>query len=310
MSSISSIGNSVGSTMLKQMQEEMFKKVDTNGDGSISKEEFSQLSNSGESQGGLDAESMFTSLDADNDGAINRLESDASIARLAQQMESRGAGPQGQPPGPPPSGGSGLSGKTEESANASTIFDEMDTNQDGTVSLAELTAALESQDKNSSSSNPESLLENIGTALQSGDISSAKELLAALQQDVTAHNGGDDNEPFSKDLQALAETLESGDLVNAQTVLSGIQEKMLVHGPQRQMADNGQNQDDNSRDSVRQTLQGLLDSVDGLSGSNADSSVTDTLKSLIAAALNSYKEQGANMYLQGVTGSTALSALA
>ena len=101
-SSIGGIGGGVSAALLQRMQEEMFKTADANGDGTISKDELGQVAKSGENQDGTNVDTLFSQLDSDSDGAISRLESDAAIARLGQQMQSQGMPPQGPPPGPPP----------------------------------------------------------------------------------------------------------------------------------------------------------------------------------------------------------------
>lgn len=304
MSSISSVSSSMSSSMLKQMQEAMFKKVDTNGDSSISKDEFSALSKSGETQSS-DAEAMFAQLDSDSDGAISRLESDAAIAKIGQEMQSQGMRPQGPPPGPPPSDQS----ESEESTDATAIFDAMDTNKDGTVSLAELTAALEADEDSSSSSDPKSLLDTISTALESGDTATAQAALATLQKQAAARNGGSTDDPFNKDLQELSDALESGDTSTAQSLVAGIQEKMAAHGPSHEMAGSGQQQDQSSGDTVAQTLQSLLNALEESSSSSKDG--TDSfLKSILAAALESYREQSTSSYGQSTVISTTLTATA
>jgi Ca2+-binding EF-hand superfamily protein len=305
MSSISSVGSSMSSSMLKQMQEEMFKKVDTNGDSSISKEEFSALSKSGEAQSSSDAEAMFAQLDSNSDGAISRLESDAALAKVGQEMKAQ-APPPGPPPGPPPSETS----ESEDSSDASAVFDDMDTNKDGTVSLAELTAALESSDESSSSSDPKSLLDTISTALKSGDTTTAQTALATLKEQAAARNGGQTDDPFNKDLQSVSDALASGDTSAAQSLVAGIQEKMAAHGPDQHGAEAGQNQNSSSQDSVAQTLQSLLDALDTSSESDKDSSTSDTLKSILTAALNSYMQQSSNSYAQNAVNGTTLSASA
>ena len=239
---VSSIGSSTGglnAAALKKMQEEMFKAVDSNSDNKIDKTEMSayqqtQQANGG--QGGPSVDDIFKNLDADNDSAISRLESDAGIAKLAQQMQSgkTASGPsselkskvfnsadqngdgsiskdelttlmadsnqsatdiaetfdaldtnqdgsisksesdvavdkasqqrkaQGPPPPPPPSDSS-----SSESTSSTTVFDELDTNEDGTVSASELLAAFTNDDSSSSDSS-------------SVDSSAVKELFDAM----------------------------------------------------------------------------------------------------------------------------------
>jgi len=150
MSSVGSIGSSMSSSMLQQMQEERFKKGDVNGDSSISKDEFDTLSKTAKNKGGDTAEAMFAQFDSDSDGAISRLESDAAIAKASQEMRGQGMRGQGPPQGMPPSTGSEAS--LTDSSDVSEVFDEMDTNQDGVVSLAEMTEALATSDQSESSS--------------------------------------------------------------------------------------------------------------------------------------------------------------
>ncbi|MDD2501520.1 MAG: EF-hand domain-containing protein [Geobacter sp.] len=150
MSSIGGIGSSMSSSMLQQMQEERFTKGDTNGDSSISKDEFDALSKLGKSRGGDDTDAMFAQFDSDSDGALSRLESDAAIARASQEMRGQGMRSQGPPQGPPPSKGSET--LSSDNTDVSAVFDEMDTNQDGVVSLAEMTEALATSDQSESSS--------------------------------------------------------------------------------------------------------------------------------------------------------------
>ncbi|NJD39597.1 MAG: hypothetical protein FIA89_14940 [Geobacter sp.] len=150
MSSVGSIGSSMSNSMLQQMQEVRFKKGDINGDSSISKDEFDTLSKTGKNRGGDTTDAMFAQFDSDSDGAISRLESDAAIAKASQEMRGQGMRSQGPPQGMPLSAGSGTS--LADSSDVSVVFDEMDTNQDGVVSLAEMTEALSTSDESESSS--------------------------------------------------------------------------------------------------------------------------------------------------------------
>jgi Ca2+-binding EF-hand superfamily protein len=304
MSSISSVSSSMSSSMLKQMQEEMFKKADANNDSSISKDEFSAMSKSEDIKSSSDAATMFAQFDTDSDGALSRLESDAAIAKAGQEMQSQGARPQGPPPGPPPSEESETS--SSDSSDVSAIFDEMDTNQDGVVSLAEMTAALDSSEESESATDSKTLLDTISTALESGDTTTAQAALATLQEQAAARNGGNVNDPFNKDLQELSDALASGDTSSAQSLVAGIQEKMAAHGPQNQMAGDSQNQNADSQDTVAQTLQSMLDALEESSATSEDS-VNSALQSVIASALNSYMQQSSSSYSQTTVSGTSVS---
>ena len=308
--SISSVGGGMNSFALKQMQEELFKAGDKNGDGTISKDELSQVAKSGNNQEGTSVDDMFSQLDSNSDGAISRLESDAAIAKMGQEMQSRGTRPQGPPPGAPPAKGGDNTSDSSQDSDAATIFDAMDTNKDGTVSLAELTAALASKSDSTSSTGPESLLNNLSTALESGDISAAREALIALQNEVSSRNNGQGNDPFSEDLQSLASALESGNLSDAQDVFAGIQEKLSARPPHRQAMENTQNQGNTTQDAVAKTLQALLDAVDESSSATSATITNDSLKSILTTALNSYKQQSTNSYEQGSVSGSILTATA
>ena len=309
--SIGSVGGGMNSYALKQMQEELFKAGDKNGDGTISKDELSQVAKSGNNQEGTSVDDMFSQLDSNSDGAISRLESDAAIAKMGQEMQSQGARPQGPPPGAPPAKGGDEPSDSSQDSDAATIFDAMDTNKDGTVSLVELTAALDtSKSDSTSSTDPESLLNNLSTALESGDISAAREALIALQNEVSSRNNGQGNDPFSEDLQSLTSALESGNLSDARDVFAGIQEKLSARPPHGQAMENTQNQGNNTQDAVAKTLQALLDAVDESSSATSATITNDSLKSILTTALNSYKQQSTNSYEQGSVSGSILTATA
>ena len=123
------------------LKDKVFKNGDQNGDGSISKDELSKLlSNS--SQSNTTVDDLMSALDTDNDGSISKSESDAAIDKAGQQRHAQG------PPPPPPPADSSSSSSDKTSSNQ--IFDALDTNEDGTVSVSELLAALSSNDGSSS----------------------------------------------------------------------------------------------------------------------------------------------------------------
>jgi len=100
MSTISGITNSYITTMLqntkKPSADEMFSKIDTDGDGSISEAELTVMQEEMFQMSGqtVDAVSYFSDYDADGDGLLAREEMDSLMAKLHEIM--------GPPPPPPP----------------------------------------------------------------------------------------------------------------------------------------------------------------------------------------------------------------
>ena len=112
----------------------MFKKLDSNSDGSIDKEEF--LANIKKQDGDTDEKllKMFEDTDTDGDGKITQAENEAAMKKMQQG---------GKPKGPPPAQGAGASSKasssssTSSSSSSSSSYDVRDTDKDGEVSLQE-----------------------------------------------------------------------------------------------------------------------------------------------------------------------------
>ncbi|WP_435635406.1 XopAW family type III secretion system calcium-binding effector [Pseudomonas solani] len=100
-----------------KLQEKLFSLLDSNGDGSVAKDELSTaLANAKESDSGitLDIDELFAQLDANSDGSID-LDETAALT---------------PPPPPPPAGGFG--GDSEE------LFSALDADGDGSISQDEL----------------------------------------------------------------------------------------------------------------------------------------------------------------------------
>lgn len=111
---------------LSEMRQTMFNMIDQNGDGSIDKSELTALSQ----QNGSDlVDEIFSKVDTNQDDLISKIEFDASLAKMEQQMKNGDSGMSalsGMPPPPPPEN----------------VFDTADTNDDGFVSKDELTAVM------------------------------------------------------------------------------------------------------------------------------------------------------------------------
>ncbi|MEH3087833.1 MAG: EF-hand domain-containing protein [Xylophilus ampelinus] len=147
--------------------DDLYGKVDGDGDGAVSKAELQDLldkmSGGTASQAGVSSDELFGQLDTDGDGSLSQAEFDAD--RPAQDGQASGSATQAMGGMPPPPGGpggpggpppGGAAGKTEDSSSSSsssssstaTTYDPLDTNEDGVVSAAErLAGASASQDQ-------------------------------------------------------------------------------------------------------------------------------------------------------------------
>ena len=114
---------------------EMFKKLDSNGDGGIDQAEFSAAAPKKDSAAAAKSAELFAKIDTSGDGKIDAAENKAAM----QKMAAKGSKPQ-KPQGPPPGKGTGSSASSESeksSSSKSTDYDVMDLNKDGTVTIQE-----------------------------------------------------------------------------------------------------------------------------------------------------------------------------
>jgi Ca2+-binding EF-hand superfamily protein len=129
MSTISGISNSyINATMMQSMKkpdaDEMYNKIDADGDGSISEAELTTMQEEMSQMSGqtVDAVSLMSDYDTDGDGLLAREEMDSLMAKLHESM--------GPPPGPPPTSPEtaiqSYLANSEDEEQVSTILDLMD----------------------------------------------------------------------------------------------------------------------------------------------------------------------------------------
>ena len=142
---ISSIsGGSSGFNISSTKLDQIFKSIDSNGDGKIDKSEASAFQKSRQAkgaQGGPSVDRIFNKLDANSDGAITLQEADAGMAKLAQRMHSSN-GAQGT------AGNHQVSQVTQSLGNLDTLLAALATADDSSAS----SGAPKTQPDNQSSS--------------------------------------------------------------------------------------------------------------------------------------------------------------
>jgi Ca2+-binding EF-hand superfamily protein len=161
-------------SMTDELAQRLIDSLDTDDDGKLSAEEIDAAFKAA----GLSSDdgSGFASVDADGDGAITATELGSAIETAMQAHGPRG-GPHGPPPGgPQPSG--------EETATS--LVSAFDTDQDGGLSLAEITSALGIEDDDDGAASAFTSLDADGDGvLSSAEIASAVE--ARMAQGVKAY---------------------------------------------------------------------------------------------------------------------------
>lgn len=206
----SSISGNYGSnamTSISDIQERMFKKADTSGDGIIEKGELSAFQTN-LYQSGLSGDDISTQFDSDQDGSITRAESDAAIAKLFY----------GIPPDGPlvPLSTIGNSSETNATTWWNDVFGKLDTSGDGSVSKAEFVANRPQNISEDQATQMWSLLDTSG----SGSLTQSQFVSAMVSQGPPpGPPGGAYSIPGSIGLGSSAETNEQ-----MQAILTAMQQ--------------------------------------------------------------------------------------
>ena len=230
-SSYTSSSSATSSTSNKKFQEELLAKLDSDGDGSIGKNELTSALSSNSKDGiTVSLSKAFSDLDSNDDDSLDADE----LAAMTP------------PPPPPPmqsvdeqaedllcsldSDGDGAISSDElttglsnagSTANSNQVFDALDTDEDGTVSLEELVAGMQPQQppagmspaqvSTSGSTDSASLFSTLDS--DSDDSISASELSAALKQSDTSIDQGNTNQiatqALNKMIAALSEKYDT-----------------------------------------------------------------------------------------------------
>ncbi len=211
MSSISSLASSMAS--------QLFSKLDTSGQGYLSKTDlesaFSKISSTSSTSSTSDADQLFSTLDSNSDGKVTQQEFTDTLTKLADQMMNAAmqagggmpgmgmgggmSGAGGMPPPPPPESDSGFtkdelqsqldqigSSDSKRSSLISNVianFDKADTNGDGKVSFKEA-MAVDQSSSSSSSSSLSSTTTSSSTSGTSSTSASTSDIEAKVMQQI------------------------------------------------------------------------------------------------------------------------------
>ncbi|WP_057458072.1 XopAW family type III secretion system calcium-binding effector [Pseudomonas syringae] len=226
-SSYTSSTSATSSTSNKKFQEELLAKLDTDGDGSIGKNELSSALSSNSKDGvTVSLSKAFSDLDSNDDDSLDADELaamtpppprsvDEQAEDLLGALDSDGDGAISSDELT-----TGLS-NTGSTTNSNQVFDALDTDEDGTVSLEELVAGMQPQQPSagmssaqvstSSATESTSLFSTLDS--NSDDSISASELSAALKQsDSTIDQGNTDQiatQALNKMIAALSEKYDT-----------------------------------------------------------------------------------------------------
>lgn len=184
-----------------KMADKLFSKLDTKGQGFIEKSDlqsaFDQVASKSSSGNTPSVDDVFKALDGDGDGKVTKQEMSDGVAKLADQLESQFQSMRmsGKGSGMSKSDISGMAESTTGSASQAlnTLtqnFDAADTNQDGKISAQEAMAFQMSSEKTLSSSDAQSsdarvmarimdLMASYGVFSQDGQISGSNISTAA-----------------------------------------------------------------------------------------------------------------------------------
>lgn len=208
--------NTTSTSTRGQAGDDLFGKVDSDSSGGIDASEFQALTErmaqGRSSSTSAAAEERFTALDSDGDGSLSEAEFDAgrpggANSGRAPAMGGGGTGGMGgvggmRPP-PPPMGGVSQAGESEDSSTD----DPLDTNGDGTVSLAE---RLAGETETTTSTNPLQALFEASDADGDGQLSQdeATQFVEQLSQHMAAARSYEQHADAGNRTQGPGQTLD------------------------------------------------------------------------------------------------------
>jgi Ca2+-binding EF-hand superfamily protein len=267
---ISSIGSSHSMYSMTQMRQQMFAKIDTNGDGKHDKDELAAMVANGPT-GAPSVDDILSKFDTDGDGAVSESELNAG----QDQNQAQGAG---GPPPPP-------MGNTSSTDFIKQLFSKSDTNGDGILSSDELSSMVANGPAGGPSA--DELLSKLDTD-GDGSISENEFIAGAPGQKAEGTTGTSKNDNLFSSL----DTNEDG-------VVSKAEFEAAMNGTTS-------TQSTSQNDFVEKLLEALQNNTsDSSTSSSSDSSSSayQNVSELLSTALKSYMQFSTNGFSQMNTSS-------
>ncbi|MBI2472390.1 MAG: EF-hand domain-containing protein [Planctomycetes bacterium] len=175
VSGINSTGGYMGimnTQTMQQRRDELFNKIDSSGDGSLDKTEFSAFAQKLAEKSGntLNAEDVFSTYDADGDGALSKDEVDSFMKDNAPPPPSSGIG-----------GYTAVKNTRSKQQHQDDLFNKIDSSGDGGI------------DKSEFESFAEKISERTGNSID------AEEVFSTYDEDGDGSLSKDEVENFMKD---------------------------------------------------------------------------------------------------------------
>ncbi|MFY9142134.1 EF-hand domain-containing protein [Sulfuricurvum sp.] len=167
----------------EDMAKQLLSSMDSDSSGTIDSAEFSAAaqalasnSSSSTTSNSSSENDTFNTLDSNSDGSLSTDEFMTALKNMTPPEPPQGQAMGGMPPPPP----SDSSSESSSSTSSSDIIDAMDTNQDGTVSIDELLAALGDSKKDSSAKNGTSSTTDSSTASSTAQSDTSSQKLSDM----------------------------------------------------------------------------------------------------------------------------------
>jgi len=164
--------------------DEMLSTMDSDSDGSISSEEFSDTVMANSELSSEEVETFFKQLDSDASGTMSSQELVSALETMAKESGPAGVGAMPPPPPPPPPSDAAQSSDEEESIEE--LFATLDSDNDDSISQSELMSALDTDASQTISQEELETFVSTATTQTQSSIEEAQETSTQESQEETA----------------------------------------------------------------------------------------------------------------------------